>query len=146
VALSGPRVIADWQVGLPVPYGYHPETRLRKGKVIGGAVTFGVLYLCSAWVAAVGGDISTSTGGQNHAAALYVPVFGPFIELGETSSSSLRYLLVLDGLAQGIGAAMLTYGLVVPQNVLVRNDLALVTVTPMRLGQDGNGVGLMGRF
>jgi hypothetical protein len=33
-----------------------------------------------------------------------------------------------------------------PRNVLIRNDLAMVQVTPMRLGRDGNGVGFIGRF
>jgi hypothetical protein len=33
-----------------------------------------------------------------------------------------------------------------PKPVLVRNDLAMVTVTPVRLGRDGNGVGVVGRF
>jgi hypothetical protein len=146
VALSGPRMLKEWEVGEPIPYGYHPATRVRKGMLIAGAIVFGVTYLYSAGAASVGGDLATSSGGDNKAAALYVPVFGPFIELGQTDSSTLRYILVLDGLAQGIGAAMFIYGIAVPKNVLVRNDLAMVTVTPMRFGNDGSGLGLVGRF
>src|SRR5256885_12603007 len=38
--------------GRPVPPGYHPEVRLRKGLVISGSVLFGVSYFLSLSVAA----------------------------------------------------------------------------------------------
>src|ERR1700676_408234 len=52
VALSGPRTIGDWKEGDPVPDGYRTATRVRRSAIIGGAVTFGVLYLLSALAAA----------------------------------------------------------------------------------------------
>jgi hypothetical protein len=145
VALSGPRFIKDWQPGEEIPYGYHPESRVRKGAIIGGAIAFGVPYLYSALIASAGSDLAGASG-DNKVADLYVPVFGPFMEMSQTSSATARYVLMLDGLAQGIGAGLFIYGVVSPKPILVRNDLALVTVTPVRMGQDGNGIGVMGRF
>src|SRR3954469_8973442 len=58
VALSGPRMIKDWDENQPIPPGYHRDTRVRKGLVIGGAILFGVPYLYSAGFAAIGDDVT----------------------------------------------------------------------------------------
>lgn len=144
VALSGPRIIRDWEEGQPIPYGYHHELRIRKGRVIAGSVVFGVLYLISAYSAAIGEDVAN--GGQNKAGWLFLPVLGPFLEWSQTDSWTLRYMLALDGIAQGVGLTLLITGLMFPQHVLVRNDLASMTVVPMKIGMDGSGMGLVGRF
>ncbi len=156
VALSGPRVILDWNDDAQVPPGYHTETRVRRGLVVGGAVTFGTMYLLSALIAAVGADsanVSYNYDGsyagtrKNELAALWVPVVGPFIQMGNTSTSSGNLLLGIDGAAQAAGAAMLIYGLAAPKTVLVRNDLGMTTtIVPMRMGQGGSGIGLLGTF
>src|SRR5690349_4987127 len=52
VALSGPREISEYEEGDPIPPGYHAESKVRKGLVIGGAVTFGVMYILSVLVGA----------------------------------------------------------------------------------------------
>jgi hypothetical protein len=141
VAMSGPRFIKDWEEGQPIPYGYHHETRVRKGLVITGSVVFGVLYLYSTFFAAVGSDAGTNKLGW-----MAVPVVGPFLETSETSSATLQYILVLDGLAQAAGVAMLFGGFMYPKHLLVRNDLASMTVVPMKIGMDGSGMGVVGRF
>jgi hypothetical protein len=141
VAMSGPRVIADWHPGEPIPPGYHPSERIRKGELIAGLITFGVPYIYTSLAAAIGDDANTSK-----ADALWVPVLGPFIELGQSHSATLDYLLVIDGLAQALGAGLVIHGITSPRTLLIRNDLAMVTVSPVRLGRDGNGVGLLGRF
>jgi hypothetical protein len=141
VAMSGPRFIKDWEEGQPIPYGYHHETRVRKGLVITGSVVFGVLYLYSTFFAAVGSDAGTNKLGW-----MAVPVVGPFLETSETSSATLQYILVLDGLAQAAGVAMLFGGFMYPKHLLVRNDLASMTVVPMKIGMDGSGLGVVGRF
>jgi hypothetical protein len=146
VALSGPRMIKDWDDGQPIPPGYHRATRVRTGLVVGGALLFGIPYLLSAWSAAIGDDVTRGTNQSNGAAALYIPILGPFITMGQTDSSSARYFLAVDGIAQSAGAFMFIYGLMAPRNVLVRNDLALLTVMPVKMGKDGQGVGFMGRF
>jgi len=144
VALSGPRFLKDWRDGDPIPWGYHREERARKGEIISGSILFGVTYLYSAFVASIGSDVAQN--GDNKVAALYVPVLGPFIEMAQTDSSTAHFVLALDGLAQGVGAALFFHGLMSPRPLLVRNDLALVTFTPTPMGKDGAGGMLMGRF
>jgi len=147
VAMSGPRFIKDWEPGQAIPYGYHEETRVRKGMVISGAITFGVLYLYSTMIASIGSDLSSGTGGDNKVAYMYLPVLGPFLEISQTNgSASANELLVLDGLAQGVGAALFFAGIMYPKHLLVRNDLATMTVLPMKIGMEGQGVGIVGRF
>lgn len=145
VALSGPREIKDWNEGDPIPPGYRPVERMRKGLIVGGAVTFGTLYFLSAMIAAVGSDVSSATGGKNEVAAMWIPVFGPFIQIANTESSTLKLFLGIDGVAQTAGAAMLIVGITSPRTVLVRNDLAEIRVTPI-VTKDTAGAGLVGTF
>jgi hypothetical protein len=145
VAMSGPRVINDWEEGEPIPPGYHPSTRIRRGPVISGAIIFGIFYLFSTLAAAVGSDVSS--GSSNPVAALWVPGIGPFIQMGSTSSATGNWVLALDGIAQSGGIALLVYGIAAPRSVLVRNDLGFhVMPRPMALGRNGGGFGLVGSF
>ncbi len=143
--IAWPRYIKDWDEGQPVPYGYHPEARARKGLVITGAVLFGVLYLLSTLVAAA----NDNSYDNNRDSALWIPVVGPFIQLGSsTNVSGDNEIFVLDGLAQTAGVTMLVLGLAFPRHILVRNDLATMSFVPapMRVGREGGGLGLVGRF
>jgi hypothetical protein len=153
VAISGPRVINDYNEGEAVPPGYHPESRTRKGLIVGGAVMFGVLYLFSVLAAAVASDaaktcnaIDTGCSSNNPDSALYIPVAGPFVQMAKTDSSTANFFLAVDGLGQAAGAAMLIYGLTSPRTVLVRNDLGTLQVVPMRMGKNGSGLGLAATF
>lgn len=147
VALSGPHEM-DWEEGAPVPDGYHPATRVRKGPIIAGSVTFGALYLLSVLTAATAQDIANSSGGSrsNPDAALYVPGVGPFIQMFNTSSAVGDVILAIDGLGQCAGIALLTYGITSPKHVVVRNDLATVRLVPVVAGQGSVGMGLAGTF
>lgn len=152
VAASGPRVIKDWEEGEPVPPGYHPVTRIRRGLVIGGAVTFGVVYIINVVTAAIYHDADKSLGGSGtKLTPLYAPIVGPFIQMGSTSSATGNVFLVLDGLAQAGGVAMLIAGLAAPKTVLMRNDLGKNTKleimpTPMTFGSNSAGFGFVGKF
>jgi hypothetical protein len=147
VALSGPRIINDYNEGDAVPPGYHPESRARKGLIVGGAVTFGVLYLFSVLGAAIAGDAAKECCNEdNPASALYIPIAGPFVQMAKVDSSTGNVFLALDGLGQAAGAAMLIYGLTSQKTVLVRNDLGTVQVVPMRMGKSGSGFGLQATF
>jgi hypothetical protein len=153
VALSGPRVINDYHEGDAVPPGYHPESRVRKGLIVGGAVTFGVLYLFSVLAAAVAADtaktcnsISSTCSSDNPDSALYIPVAGPFVQMAKTDSSTGNVFLAIDGIGQAAGAAMFIYGITSPKTVLVRNDLGTVQIVPMRMGKNGSGLGLAATF
>lgn len=148
VALSGPREIGDYEPGDPIPPGYRPVEKRRKGLIIGGAVTFGTLYLISALVAAGNAD-ATSSGRTNPAAAMWIPAVGPFIQMTKTDSAVANVFLAIDGLAQTAGVAMLVVGLTTPRTVLVRNDLgkSRPTVRPVPLVAGGTtGLGLVGTF
>ncbi len=149
VAMSGPHELRDWSEGEPIPPGYHPVERLRKGFIIGGAVTFGSLYLISLFVAAGGAD-STDPGQSNPEAAMWIPVVGPFIQMARTDSATGNLVLAIDGLAQTAGVAMLAYGIFSPAKVLIRNDLAgkntlNVQLTPI-VSKSMSGWGLSGTF
>jgi hypothetical protein len=147
-ASSRPRVITDWQEGETVPPGYHPAQRMRKGAVIGGAVTFGVIYFINVLVAAGGTDYANSNHTSNSVAGLYAPVVGPFITMTQSSSAVADVFLVLDGLAQAGGAVLLLYGLTSPQTVLMRDDVGRPRLLPqpMLFGSGGAGAGLVGTF
>lgn len=143
--VPGPATL-PYKDGYPFPEGYHLETRKRKGFVIGGAITFGVLYGLSAT------GVLLSGGG---AKAVLVPVAGPFIEIGNipktlsgSDAGGFRALatvfMVLDGAGQLAGVTMLLVGLTQPIPTLVRNDVTTTTVriTPLTMGHDGRGVGI----
>ena len=149
VAMSGPRVINDYQDGDPVPPGYHADTRIRKGLVIGGAILLGTMYIFSVLAGAAENDVSTAFGDDHdHGTFLFIPVLGPFLQIGKTDSdnSTGKAFLVIDGVAQAAGAAMLIGGIVAPKTVLIRNDLATISVVPMKVGAAGSGVGFVGKF
>lgn len=151
VALSGPRIIRDYEEGEPIPPGYHAESRVRSGLVVGGAVTFGVMYLLSVLVGAAISDANKASkayggSGGESGDLLYVPVAGPFLQMTKTESSSGNVTLAIDGIAQAAGATMLIVGITSPKTVLVRNDLGEVRVMPMRMGDKGGGLGLVGTF
>lgn len=143
VAQSGPRRITDWEEGEPIPPGYHPITRIRKGLVIGGALTFGITYLITALSGAVVADVSA---GNREAMRLVIPVAGPFTLLS-TGTASGDMFLVFNGLVQAAGVGMLIGGLAAPKTVLVRNDLAFqIKPTPMTFGSNSAGFGFVGSF
>ncbi len=156
VAMSGPAVM-DWDPdsGRQPPAGYHPDTRIRKGLVIAGAVTFGSMYLLTAITAAAINDSNTSryssdyygtsTSSAPPAGLLYIPVVGPFAYLPHAGSQSASVMLVIDGVAQAAGMAMLIGGLAVPKHVLVRNDLAKIELMPL-VSPGQSGMGLVGTF
>ena len=138
--MLGPRKI-DWEPGQFVPSGYHPETYVRKPPLIVGAVLFGLSYV----PAAAAGLVHAGSEGIN--GWLVVPVAGPFLDLiFGPKDLSARGFLLLDGAFQVVGAGELLYGLIDRGHVLVRNDLAPVTVAPIRLGRAATGLGLSARF
>ncbi|HEX3759834.1 MAG TPA: hypothetical protein VHW23_14065, partial [Kofleriaceae bacterium] len=131
VALSGPGEIEDFDFSRPVPVGYTPVARARKHLIVGGAVTFGVVYGVSLLTAAAGQD-AAGDGGRNEVAPLWIPVAGPFIQAGQTDSALGKLFLAGAGAAQLAGALMLYYGLTTQEHVLVRNDLlGSLTVAPL---------------
>lgn len=147
VAMSGPREIKDYEEGEAIPPGYHAETKARVGLLVGGAVTFGVLYLLSVLTGAIIHDVNKGDrNGGDDGAFLYVPVAGPFLQMTKTESGTGNVVLAIDGIAQAAGATMFIVGITSPKTILVRNDLGEVRVLPMRMGDKGGGIGLVGTF
>jgi hypothetical protein len=142
---AGPLRITDWEPGEPIPKGYHQVTRIRTGLVVGGAVTFGVVYLLTA----LGGAIASDAGGHD-AKPLLIPVAGPFAVLGGSQYATLDFFLVLDGIVQAGGLAMLIAGIAAPRSELIRDNVGKTTFTlrpsPMTFGQNSAGFGLKGTF
>jgi hypothetical protein len=129
--------------GSPIPYGYTRVEKTRKGLVIGGAVTLGVVYGFSAAFGAVGEDLRRTNETRTNTSAMWIPVIGPFLQMKETSSNTGKLGLFHVGLAQTAGALMLVYGLTSPRTILVRNDQ--LSVVPM-LSKDASGMMVMGSF
>lgn len=146
IAPSGAYSIPSWKEGDPVPDGYHTVTRLRKSAVVGGSVLFGTLYVISSFFASASVDAARAQHSTSDDVPLFVPALGPFIRMATTPSAMAGYALAIDGAGQCVGLALFIYGLVVPQSVLVRNDLGKAVVLPMRVGQGGYGVTVRAAF
>ena len=107
----------EYYEGAGVPDGYIVETRIRKGLVIAGAATFGGAYLLTSLGAAIATD--TSSNGDAYA-PLFIPVAGPFITIRTAEANATgSFGLVMDGLVQTAGLAMLVAGLAAQEEVLV---------------------------
>ena len=143
VAMSGPEEITDFDFERPIPMGYTMVQRPRKGMLIGGSVTFGVSYGISVLSAAIGSDISS---GDNEAAAMWIPVAGPFLQMAQTDFATLRVFLFGLGAAQTTGAILLYYGLTTKKRVLVRNDIVGSMMITPTAGDGTAGMMLSGRF
>lgn len=142
----GPEEITDFDDSAPVPYGYTRVSRTRKGLIIGGAVTLGATYLATAFIGAVAADFLKAEGSNTSVAPVFLPVAGPFLEIGQTDSAIAKFYLTLSGLGQGAGAIMLLYGISSSRTVLVRNDQLIVTSVAPLLAPGATGLSVVGRF
>jgi hypothetical protein len=142
VALSGPKVLTHWKEGDPIPAGYQPQKRMRRGLLGGGIGLFAGFYATSALIGAINIDTARYCSGCNTGVpgALFIPVFGPLVDLAAGRSAVASFFLVMDFMGQVAGVTMAALGLALPKVVLVRNDLASVspTLEPVFMG---TGVG-----
>ncbi|HYP76605.1 MAG TPA: hypothetical protein VER12_11640 [Polyangiaceae bacterium] len=141
--------------GGPVPPGYHVEEHVRRGLVIGGAITLGVPWVLGVTIAS-GYDFSNQSGW------LVVPALGPWLTLATrdtekncsvytqvvtcSQDNSVRTMLVLDGLTQAAGTFMLLYGLSSTKKVIARDFVGSLHFTPAPMGKLGYGGLLSGEF
>jgi hypothetical protein len=128
----------DWDDRRPAPAGYRLESHIREDLVISGAVTLGTFYALTALGAAISNDLE-----KGSATALYIPIAGPFVQLGNSTSETGKFFLILDGLIQTTGAVLLVAGLVAPKTVAVREDVAKIRIRPV-VGP--GSAGLVGTF
>ena len=152
----------------PAPRGQaRYVNRPRVGLIIAGAITLGVTWSFSALAAATYtssyteydytygyptpsttyASTSSSFGDTTALWPLYIPVLGPWIEMGYLRGSGASLggaLLAFDGLAQAGGLAMLIAGAVTHTRVAVyaRNNLQINPLTVV----GGTGLLVSGRF
>jgi hypothetical protein len=143
----------DWQPGLPVPEGFHPASAARRSTMGLGIAMLGISFGASTAVGLVDivGSIGTADGETTTSAKqpppapllnLFVPVVGPFLA---AHAGGCAAICIVDGAAQTAGLGLIVFSLVAREPVLVHDRLAL-SVAPARLGTDGQGVELFGRF
>jgi hypothetical protein len=114
----------------------------NKALLATGATVFAAAYL----PAIMGGALSDADRRKD----LYIPIAGPWLMLtrGEEETRGVKTLLVLDGVAQGLGALMLVSSLFVPERAtkhwyLIGANQTLLA--PSRVGS-GYGLGAHSRF
>ncbi len=144
------------QVAPPPPQivGYRSQPRI--GLIVGGSVTLGVMWLITAGSGAAlqascdagfSGSSSSSGGCSSTYWPLYIPVIGPFIQMGYVPNDSSRSLAMLglafDGFVQTGGLVMLILGATLRERVPVYAQK--VQVAPM-FTSAGSGLALFGRF
>lgn len=142
---KGPKKITRFDPNAPVPFGYTKVEAKRKGFVIAGAVTFGVTYGVSLFVAAIGEDLRRADETSENLSSLLIPAAGPFLQMAKTESTSGKVALVYLGVAQTLGAAMLVYGLTNTKTILLRNDMVSMSIAPM-MGNGSSGLMAVGSF
>ncbi len=140
VALSGPEEIDDPEDDRRAPAGYTEVHRTRRHLIVGGAVTLGVTWFVSSMVASVAHDTGTNLD------PLYIPVAGPFVEMGNTDNATARFFLASLGAAELAGAIMLYYGVSSKKRVFVRNDLVGDLHLAPLANRDVQGFALAGSF
>jgi hypothetical protein len=143
------------------PPGYVLEEQVRRGLLIPGVAVVGALYLTGIITTGVLQSFPNKTG------FLAVPVAGPWITLAARSRNcvneeddslecsedqALDRLLVLDGLFQAVGTALIVTGITWTKSVWVREDLANIHLVPginvakMSGLPQPNGLSVVGQF
>ncbi len=145
--------------GKPVPPGYSVDVVPRRGMIAGGAALAGGLHMVS-MIAAIALDaeadelIADEQGGtrtdpefSNRYTPLFIPLVGPFITVKTADANGTgSAILIMNGVAQVTGAALVISGLVATKKELVRDDAPIsFTVAPM-VADGGGGISLEGRF
>jgi hypothetical protein len=149
-----PGMELPYEEGDQIPAGYRLRHQPRRGLIIAGAVLTGTFWTLSMTGAA-------EDNFDHKSGFLVLPVLGPWLMLAaggardrdcETSDSghcgdepATRALLVLDGLVQTAGAAMLISGIAFPRKRLVRSDVT-IGLAPSPVGEHGYGATAVGTF
>jgi hypothetical protein len=135
----------------PIPDGYHLAERPRRGFVIAGGITTGVVYGFSLWVASAN-NFNYKTGW------LLLPVLGPWAAIATNSCGAsdldcqdrkpdVNKGMAILGVGQAVGVGLIAAGLTFRKKLLVRNDLASnVLVMPTSFGPNAPGVSVQGSF
>lgn len=128
----------------------YSESRPNRGLLITGGAVLAASYIPPVVVAA--------TSGRDGDQFLYIPIAGPWIDLGERGGCGpnpcgqealYKTLLVATGIAHLVGTGLVISSFVVPE----RNERARTAkastkpvVVPAQLGRSGAGFAVVGRF
>ncbi len=135
-----------------------PRSRFRRGPIIAGASMFGGPWILSCVVGVLGWEFSSFSLLEKPPPkdaswlGMGIPVLGPIAEIWiRHASPPATVVLVLDGVTQFTGLALLTYGLTTPEpsatthDALRRSPIRVVPV-PLVLGSNGAGLAVAGVF
>jgi hypothetical protein len=131
--------------------GYSGPNRALVGT---GLVTFGLSYIPALIIA--------SESGQSSDHHLYVPVVGPWLDLGDRPScgagsiacdneTTNKVLIAADGVFQGLGVVAVVVGLLTPEHQEVITTAKAETkpslhLTPAQFGSGSYGLAAFGKF
>ncbi len=101
-----------------------------------GASIFTLSYIATALVATT--SYTSDSADTTPHGALWIPVVGPFIDMGKTSGAGHEVLLALDGAAQIAGLTLFVYGQTTPKSPRP-DDTPEVTVSVAPLVARGTG-------
>ena len=134
------------------------EYQPRTGLIIGGLVTFGVAYATSVVAGSIKEDHcdqlkdpSDSYICRTQSWPVYVPLAGPFIQMGYVDGNgknTVRTLLAIDGVVQVGGAVLALVGIAASNEPVKVTEVAIldhVYLTPLA-SREGTGVGAVGTF
>jgi hypothetical protein len=152
-----PPATLPYRANEPIPPGYRLEHRPRTGLIIAGAVVTAVPYF-------IGLSIASASKFSNAGGFLAIPAIGPWLTLAArentncydyvnsstyyscTADTGIVTLLVLDALVQTTGAILFVIGVATDRELLVRQDVAKLRLTPMSFNGGGYGFGFRGGF
>lgn len=128
-----------YKEGSATPPGYHPAKRIRRGPVIAGSLVLGIPYLYSVFIA-----FSFMRDTDAPYGSLMLPIVGPFVVAGagNFSNSVAPSVLVMDGLLQAGGAAMLLAGIFDKEKLYRRDDVVKVMKPEVLIGPGSIGMKL----
>lgn len=144
------RVDEPYYTGAPVGRTDQTYTTWNSSLFVGGAVVFGAAY-----GAAVIGAANSETEADQR---LYVPLLGPWLDLADRGDcnvenracddeTTIKVLIVGDGILQAGGALMMVGSLLFPKTVTHSAPAtAMQKVKPIRVGTGGRGLAYTGTF
>jgi hypothetical protein len=137
-----------WRDGDPIPEGAHVESQRRLGLIIGGAVTFGVLWVFD-WSFTIAACALCNSA---QIPLSFIPVFGPFLQVATLhyqngAEIAAAPFLVIDGLLQATGVGLLLGGVLTTRKVLVYDGPYGMQGVIMPMAYvGGGGLATMGTF
>jgi hypothetical protein len=146
-------VVATPVVATPATAERAPYTGPNRMLIESGLITFGLSYIPAVIVAG-----TSDTSADHH---LYVPVIGPWLDLGNRPSCGVgaigcdtettnKVLLVVDGIFQGLGVLTTVGGFLTPEHreVVTTADAKKLTLhlTPTQIASGAYGMAAFGTF